>query len=321
MWISEPTPVISSTKLMDSGSMRMPNSTWRSPTGIQSKTCRFCIRCDSANPVEEKKRITPYTKDATTVAQPSRWPQAFEALPPSSRTAAPISGNAISSQAPPAAPLASWTFWASASRNVDDTDYPSVLQQVGVVHGGRPAGTEDRHDDREPDDHLGRGHHHYEEGHDLAVQRAVDARERDQRQVHRVQHQLDAHEHDDRVAPDQHPDRADGEQQSRQQQIDGWGHFESPSRVGFKARASAAGAVPATALRSSSNRSAAADSMSLDSDSGAIEPSGRSAGVATEVDVAKTPGPGSGDGRSCSPRKRASTSSFCVLRPRVCRST
>src|SRR5262245_6571251 len=196
MWISAPTPVISRTKLIDSGSMRSPMSTWRFPTGIQSNTCRFCTRSFSGRPVLEKNRITPYTKDATTVRQPSRWPHASVALPPSSRMAAPSSGNAISSHAPPAAPLASVTSWAWASRNVDDTDYPSVLQQVGVVHGGRPAGTEDRHDDREPHDHLGRGHHHHEEGHDLTVERAVDPGERDERQVHRVEHQLDAHEHD-----------------------------------------------------------------------------------------------------------------------------
>src|SRR6266496_3090154 len=317
MWINAPTPVISRTKLIDSGSMRSPMSTWRLPTGIQSNTCRFWTRCPSANPVLEMNRATPYTKDATTVAQPSRWPHALVAFPPSSSTAAPSSGKAISSQAPPAAPDASWTCWATV--NVDDTDYPSVLQQVGVVHRGRPAGTEDRHDDREPDDHLGRGHHHHEEGHDLPVERTVDPREGDQRQVDRVEHQLDAHEHDDRVAPDQHADRADGEQQGRQQEVDGWGHEDSPSLVGFSARTPAEAPLPATALRSSSNDSAAADAMIADSDSGAIEPSGRSAGVATDVDVANTPGPGSGDGRSCSPRKRASTSSRCVLRPRVCR--
>lgn len=49
--------------------------------------------------------------------------------------------------------------------------------------------------------------------------------------------------------------------------------------------------------------------MILDSDSGATEPSGSSAGVATELAVANTPGPGSGEGRSCSPRRRAPTSS------------
>src|SRR5262245_15015542 len=199
MWISEPTPVISSTKVIDSGSMRSPKSTCSCPTGIQSKTCRFWTRSLSGNPVVEKNSITPYTNDARTVAQPSRWPHASVARPPSSSTAAPISGNASSSQALPATPLASVTLetsWAWASRNVDDTDYPSVLQQVGVVDRGRPAGTEDRHDDREPHDHLGRGHHHHVEGHDLPVERAVDPGERDERQVHRVEHQLDAHEHD-----------------------------------------------------------------------------------------------------------------------------
>ena len=38
---------------------------------------------------------------------------------------------------------------------------------------------------------------------------AVRLRERDERQVHRVEHQLDAHEHDDRVAAREHADDAD----------------------------------------------------------------------------------------------------------------
>ena len=41
---------------------------------------------------------------------------------------------------------------------------------------------------------------------------AVRLRERDEAQVHRVEHQLDAHEHDDRVAADQHAEHADREQ-------------------------------------------------------------------------------------------------------------
>ena len=40
--------------------------------------------------------------------------------------------------------------------------------------------------------------------------------ERDEREVGGVEHQLDAHEHDDRVAAHQHADRADREQQRRQ---------------------------------------------------------------------------------------------------------
>src|SRR5205823_5056668 len=95
----------------------------------------------------------------------------------------------------------------------------SVLQQVGVVDRGRATGAEDRHDDREPDDDLGRGHDHHEERDDLPVERAVDPGEGDERQVDRVEHQLDAHEHDDRVAADEHTGRADGEQHGRQVEV------------------------------------------------------------------------------------------------------
>ncbi len=55
-------------------------------------------------------------------------------------------------------------------------------------------------------------------------------------------------------------------------------------------------------------------------DSGEIEPSGRIAGTATELPVAYTPGPGSGEIRSCSPRSRASTVARCprLAWARVC---
>jgi hypothetical protein len=52
--------------------------------------------------------------------------------------------------------------------------------------------------------------------------------------------------------------------------------------------------------------------MMSDSDSRATVPSGSRAGVATELPVANTPGPGSGDIRS--PRIRASTRSRWVGR-------
>src|ERR671915_608134 len=45
---------------------------------------------------------------------------------------------------------------------------PSVLEQVGVVDRRRPAGPEERHDDREADDDLGGRDDHDEERHDLA---------------------------------------------------------------------------------------------------------------------------------------------------------
>ena len=60
---------------------------------------------------------------------------------------------------------------------------------------------EDGDKDAEADHDLGRGHHHHEERQHLAVQAAVvGLGEGDEQQVDRVEHQLDAHEHDDGVA-------------------------------------------------------------------------------------------------------------------------
>src|SRR5690606_29825470 len=115
-------------------------------------------------------------------------------------------------------------------------------------------------------------------------------------------------------------DHADGEQQRGQQQVVGRGHFDSSSSC-------ASADLPATSARAllsaSSSASVASrsclaiscavvvDSIRSDSDSGATRPSGSSAGVATELEVANTPGPGNGVLRLYSPRNRASTSSFC----------
>jgi hypothetical protein len=44
MRISEPTPVISSTKQIDSGSSRIPMFAWNVPTGIHEYMCRSRLR-------------------------------------------------------------------------------------------------------------------------------------------------------------------------------------------------------------------------------------------------------------------------------------
>jgi hypothetical protein len=81
-----------------------------------------------------------------------------------------------------------------------------------VVHRRGPAGSEDGGQDRQPDDHLGGGHHHYEERDHLTVERAVHPGERHERQIGRVEHELDAHEHHDRIASHQHANSADDKQ-------------------------------------------------------------------------------------------------------------
>src|SRR5438094_644471 len=195
-WPTPPnTSVISSTNTADSGSKSSPTSIFRPPTGRYWNRSTEIARSPE-RPRSAKNSTRPMTNDAPTLAQPSRWPQRSARRPRTSRIPALTSGIAISSHRA--------------------TGYPLILQQVRVVDAGRAPSPEDRHDDGEADDDLGRRHDHHEEGHDLAVQGPVDAAERDEREVRRVQHQLDAHEQDDRVAPDEHADRADGEQRPGQ---------------------------------------------------------------------------------------------------------
>src|SRR6185312_2534879 len=79
-----------------------------------------------------------------------------------------------------------------------------------------------------------------EERDHLTVEVTVHAGERDEREVDRVEHQLDEHEHHERVAPQQHTGRADGEQQRRQIQVVSRVHDASSPL-----RASALEALPA----------------------------------------------------------------------------
>ena len=68
---------------------------------------------------------------------------------------------------------------------------------------------EDGHDDPEADDDLGRGDDQHEEHDRLAADVVEHAGEGDEGQVDGVEHQLDAHEHHQHVAPDQQADGAD----------------------------------------------------------------------------------------------------------------
>src|SRR4051794_17162402 len=216
MWISAPTPVISRTKTADRGSNKIPAWTSRDPLLMKVNRWRPTDRWSRpASCTVQNRRITNAT---ITVRVPSRWPQRSVRRPPSSSTAAPARGSAMSSQEALRSPV------AGTVSMVREVPVRSVLQQVDVVDGGGAAGPVDAHDDRQPDHDLGRGDDHDEERDELAVDRARGPGEGDQGQVHRVEHQLDAHEHDDRVAPHQHADGADGEQDRGQHQVVGDGH-------------------------------------------------------------------------------------------------
>src|SRR6188472_4162833 len=83
---------------------------------------------------------------------------------------------------------------ASSARGLS----PEVREGVGGCPGTPP---QDRDDDREADDDLGGGDYEHEEHGRLAADLAQPLCHRDEAEVDRVEHQLDAHEHHQRVAP------------------------------------------------------------------------------------------------------------------------
>ena len=134
---------------------------------------------------------------------------------------------------------------------------------------GRAA--QDGHDDAEADHHFGGGDDHHEEHGGLAADVAELAGQRDEREVHGVEHQLDAHEHHQRVAAHHHADDADGEQHRGQQQVPGGAWVATAAitsatvvlcelaRLGSRASST----VPTTAMTSSTEVSSKASTWSL----------------------------------------------------------
>src|SRR5688572_11738480 len=208
--------------------------TVRSPAWNQVNSCCPTCRSVSSRPSRPTNIARLSANEPIGSAVPSRWPHRSAARPPSSSTTAPSSGRAITSHSsantPSAGPGSTTGMWWPPSAvwmSVWITWCSSVLQQARVVDRGRATGPEDGHDDGQPDDDLGRGHHHHEEGGDLAVEVAVLPGERDEGQVAGVEHQLHAHEDHDGVAPDEDPHTPDGEQDRGEDDV--LGHGCSPS--------------------------------------------------------------------------------------------
>src|SRR4029079_9430356 len=188
------------TIVIESGSTRKATSTEKLPAAIHRYSSTVTSRDADGSDTRSTKiaTATPHAAHITAIpSQPARLPS----LPPRNRfTAAPASASAGISQ--------TWSITPPPASHAR----PSPSEQVRVVDAGRMPAPVDVHDDREPDDHLGRGDHHREEREHLPIELVVHPAERHEREVHRVQLQLDRHEDDQRVPPDEHPDRADREQ-------------------------------------------------------------------------------------------------------------
>src|SRR3954468_14510843 len=96
---------------------------------------------------------------------------------------------------------------------------PSALELPQLVDVDRQAAAVDRDDEAEPDAHLAGGDDHDDDREDLPVDVAPHARERDERDVRRVQHELEAQQHDERVAAREHATGADAEHERRDDEV------------------------------------------------------------------------------------------------------
>src|SRR6478672_2675605 len=236
--MSDPTKVTSSTNVTDSWSTSIPASRLNDPAGTQLNRCRWAARSSPPRPSMAIQTTKPTTKAAHDMAVANSGPHLSVARPPNSSTAAPSSGRATSSHAYAVTPVAAAVaavsdVVAAVARWAREVTWWLLLQlqQVGVVDRGRPAGTEDGHDDGQSHDDLGRGDHHDEQGDHLAVEVAAHPGERHEHQVGRVEHQLDPHEHDDRVAAHEDRSATDREQQGREVDVVDEVHRCDPSSI------------------------------------------------------------------------------------------
>src|SRR5262245_59901868 len=97
----------------------------------------------------------------------------------------------------------------------------SLAHRVVLVDERRPLVAEDRDDDRKADRGLRGGdrHHHQRDHRAGRVELLREGPERDDREVDRIEHQLDAHQHADRVAAGEEAEHPHREQDGRDDEV------------------------------------------------------------------------------------------------------
>src|SRR5215213_1319309 len=108
---------------------------------------------------------------------------------------------------------------SGASSTIQAEVVISALELSQLVDVDREPATEDRHDQAEADGHLAGGDDHDDQREHLSVPVPVHARERDEREVGRVEQQLDAEQDHERVAPHEHAGDPDREDQRRDDEV------------------------------------------------------------------------------------------------------
>src|SRR5687767_2880485 len=166
-------------------------------------------------------------KLSPTVMIPDSAPPLGSFLPKKRMTTNDSAGSSGMSQAFSARPADAAEMAVSAAA----ASIFSALHQVDLVEIDADPVAVDEQDDGETHADLGGGDGDHEQGEDLSGGVVQPGGERHQVDVHGVQHELDAHEHHDAVAPSQHSVDPDAEQEGGQHQVLRDGHL-SPSGRG-----------------------------------------------------------------------------------------
>src|SRR5580658_858684 len=127
----------------------------------------------------------------------------------------------------------------------------SALHLRELVDRGGRATAEDRDHDAESDRDLGGGDDHHEEDDGLTADVIQRAREGDESEVHGVQHQLDAHEHDERRTARQETEGADAEERGGEDEVPRGGDVHARSSLATGRSRRASNTAPTTAMMSS----------------------------------------------------------------------
>jgi hypothetical protein len=85
------------------------------------------------------------------------------------------------------------------------------FHQIGIVNVNALFPSEYADDDCQTDRHLGCGYCHYQEYYHLTIQIAPLSGKRHKSQIDRIEHQLNGHEHDQDISPDQYAQNTDDE--------------------------------------------------------------------------------------------------------------
>src|SRR5258706_3009248 len=186
-------------------STRKPTATVKLRAGIQCKSVTATAR---SPPVPRTFATTSIaaSHDSTTAPTGTQNASSPRRRPTTAVTRNPASGSAM------------MRTTRSCTRL---TQLASSAHGVVLVDERRLAVAEDGDDDREADGRLGGGdgHDHQRDHRAVTLQIGDERAERHDAEIHRIEHQLDGHQHRDRVPAGEEPERPDGEQRAGERQV------------------------------------------------------------------------------------------------------